>query len=169
MTSDSETPIPLADFHRHFVRIHMKEHAAGVLEELKQQAARSGQSLASQLLEWMKCHYPQAGFRDDKWYAKEVHVDKCYFAHEDFRGRPVPRDQRFVEFLRNNCSEIESGLFPCSSEIRAPWSGQMPEPLIEERGPEKYYVLDGQLRVIRHWYHNVPDVRVFIYGGDRAV
>ena len=45
----------------------------------------------------------------------------------------------------------------------------MPEPLIEERGPEKYYVLDGQLRVIRHWYHNVPDVRVFIYGGDRAV
>jgi len=169
MTSDSETPVPLENFHRHFVRIHMKVEAASVLEELKQHAARSGQSLASQLLEWMKFHYPQPGFRDDRWYVREIAADKCYFAHDDFRGRLVPKDRRFVEFLRDNSSEIDSGLFPCSSEIRAPWSGQMPEPLIQERGSEKYYVLDGQLRVIRHWYHNVPNVRVFIYRGKLAV
>jgi hypothetical protein len=159
----------LEDFHQHFVRIHMKDKAACVLEELNQQAAQSGQSLASQLVEWMIRHYPQAAFRDDKWYAREIPLDKCYFAHEDFRGRLVPKDQRFVEFLRDNWSEIQSGLFPCSSEILAPWAGQMPEPLIQERGPEKYYVLDGQLRVIRHWYHNVPKVRVFIYRGKLAV
>lgn len=41
----------------------------------------------------------------------------------------------------------------------------MPEPLVQEREPEKYFVLDGQLRVIRHWYHNVPNVGVFIYRG----
>jgi len=169
MSSDSETPIPLEAFHGHFVRIHMKDKADSVLEELKQQAARSGPSLASLLVEWMTRHYPQSGFRDDKWYAKVIRVDKCYFAHEDFRERPVPKNERFVEFLHDNCSAIESGLFPCSSEIRAPWSGQMPEPLIQERGPEKYYVLDGQLRVIRHWYHSVPDVKVFIYRGDLAV
>ena len=65
--------------------------------------------------------------------------------------------------------EIESGLFPCSNEIRAPWSGAMPEPLVQERGADRFYVLDGQLRVIRHWYHNIPNVRVFIYKGLYAL
>src|SRR5580658_5578192 len=139
MCSDQETRIPLEEFHRHFIRIHMKDQAASVLEELKQQAAQSGQSFASQLVEWMKRHYPQAGFQDDEWYAREIQVNKCYFAHEDFRLRPVPKDQRFVDFLCDCRSEVDSGTFPCSLEIRALWSGQMPEPLIQERGSEKYY------------------------------
>lgn len=111
MSSSAETPILLEDFHLHFIRVHMKDKAASVLEELNQQADQSGQSLASQLVEWMMRHYPQTGFRDDKWYSKVIRVDKCYFAHGDFRRRPVPKNEKFVEFLRDNCSEIESGLF----------------------------------------------------------
>jgi hypothetical protein len=38
----------------------------------------------------------------------------------------------------------------------------MREPLVREREPEKYYILDGQLRVIWHWYHQRPGVKVFI-------
>jgi hypothetical protein len=45
----------------------------------------------------------------------------------------------------------------------------MPEALVRERESEKYYILDGQLRVIRHWYHQVPDVKVFIYRGQLAI
>jgi hypothetical protein len=70
--------------------------------------------------------------------------------------------------MRDKREEIDAGTFPLSAEIRAPWQ-KMPEPLIQERGRERYYVLDGQLRVIRHWYHAVPNVRVFIYRGQLAV
>lgn len=68
--------------------------------------------------------------------------------------------------MNNQRNEIETGSFPCSSEICASWLGLMPEPLVQEREADKYYILDGQLRVIRHWYHNVPSVRVFIYRGN---
>jgi hypothetical protein len=163
MSSGLETRISLEDFQRHFVLTHLKDRADSLLDELNQQAERSGQSFARLLAEWMKCNYPQSGFQDQNWYVRGIPLDRCYFAHTDFRGHPVPKDQRFVDFLCNQRQEIESGLFPCSSEIRAPRSGQMPEPLVQERGPEKYYVLDGQLRVIRHWYHNVLNVKVFIY------
>jgi hypothetical protein len=54
-------------------------------------------------------------------------------------------------------------------EIRAPWSGPMPAPLVQERAPGKYYVLDGQLRLIRHWYHDVPTVKLFVYRGSKDV
>ena len=41
----------------------------------------------------------------------------------------------------------------CSAEIRARWSdNKMPPPLIRVRKDRKSYVLDGQLRVIRHCY-----------------
>jgi hypothetical protein len=161
-----ETRIPLEDFQGHFVLTHMKGAAAGVFDDLKQRAEQSGRPYPELLGEWIKCKYPQNAFRDDNWYVREVPLDRCYFAHTDFRNRPVPKDQRFVGFMDNQRQEIESGSFPCSSDIRAPWSGPMPEPLAQERETEKYYILDGQLRVIRHWYHNVPIVRVFIYRGQ---
>ena len=41
----------------------------------------------------------------------------------------------------------------------------MPEPLVQEREAGMYYILDGQLRVIRHWYHNVQNGKVLIYRG----
>jgi hypothetical protein len=166
MSSDLETRIPLEFFHRHFVLTQMKDTAAEVLDKLEQRANQSGEPLGKLLAEWMEAHYPQSGFRDDAWYVREVPLDKCYFAHTDFRLRSVPKHQAFVAFMHDKRQEIESGSFPCSSEIRAPWSGQMPEPLVQERRPEKYYVLDGQLRVIRHWYHAVPNVKVFIYRGQ---
>jgi hypothetical protein len=96
-------------------------------------------------------------------------LDKCYFAHTDFRYRWVPKDKRFADFLHGRLQEIEHGSFPCSWEIRAPWSGQMREPLAREREPGKYYILDGQLRVIWHWYHQEPNVRAFVYEGDRKI
>jgi|SRR5436309_10943273 len=170
MSSDLETRISLEAFHRHFVVTHMKDKAAGVLDKLERRAGQSGEPLRRLLAEWVKCHYQkQTSYQDDSWYVREVLLNRCYFAHTDFRRREVPKGQPFVHFMDGKRHEIESGLFPCSSEIRAPWSGQMPEPLVQERGPEKYYVLDGQLRVIRHWYHNVPNVKVFIYRGRLAV
>ena len=45
----------------------------------------------------------------------------------------------------------------------------MPEPLAQERGPDKYFVLDGQLRIIRHWYHEVSTVTLFVYRGQSDV
>jgi hypothetical protein len=62
------------------------------------------------------------------------------------------------------------GSFPYSSEIRAAWSETpMPQPLVSERKLGKYYILDGQLRVIRHWYHQLPNVKVFVYRGKLDV
>lgn len=34
---------------------------------------------------------------------------------------------------------------------------------------ERFYVLDGQLRVIRHWYHNISDIRAYVYRGKLNV
>jgi hypothetical protein len=169
MSSNLETRIPLEVFHRHFVVTHRKDAAAGMLEELERRADQSGEPLGRLFAEWMKCHYPQSGYRDDNWFVREIPLNGCYFAHTDFRHCPVPKDHPFVDFMHDKRQKIESDSFPCSSEIRARWSGQMPEPLVQERKPEKYYVLDGQLRVIRHWYHNVPHVKVFIYRGQLAV
>jgi hypothetical protein len=168
MRSELETRISLELFHRHFISTHMKGAAAGVLNQLQQGANQSGELLSKHLDDWMKSHYSQSGFRDDAWYAREIPLNDCYFAHTDFRLRPVPKDHAFVEFMRDKREEIDAGTFPLSAEIRAPWQ-QMPEPLIQERGDERYYVLDGQLRVIRHWYHAVPNVKVFIYRGQLAM
>ena len=140
-----------------------------MLDQLERRAHQSGEPFGSLLAELVASCYPQGAFQDDNWYVREVPLNKCYFAHTDFRQREVPKDQRFVDFMHGKRQEIESGLFHCSSEIRASWSGQMPEPLVQERGPAKYYVLDGQLRVIRHWYHNVRNVKVFIYRGQLSV
>jgi hypothetical protein len=170
MKSDIETRIPLETFHRHFICTHLKGKSAEVLDQLQQQAHRSDKPFGKVLREWMKSScYLQSGFRDDAWYAKEIPLNNCYFAHTDFRLRPVPKDHLFVEFMYNKREEIDAGVFPCSAEIRAPWSGPMPEPLVQERGDERYYILDGQLRVIRHWYHSVPNVKIFIYRGQLAV
>jgi hypothetical protein len=169
MNSKSETRISLENFQRHFVLTHERNEAIALLNELQQQADASGQSFANVIAAWLSRKYPQSAYQDDNWYVRDVSFDECYFAHTDFRLHPVPKDHRFVDYLPSQRQAIESGSFPCSVEIRAPWSGQMPEPLIQERGSEKYYVLDGQCRVIRHWYHSVPNVRVFIYRGQLAV
>ena len=164
MSSDWDR-ISLEVLHRHIVVTHLKDRAAGVHEDLQRQASQSGEPLGRLLAECVKLHYPKrTDFQDDNWYVGEVPLDRCYFAHEDFRTYPVPKGERFVDFMHDKRQAIESGLFPYSSQICAPWPGPMPEPLAQEREePEKYYILDGQLRVIWHWYHNVPNVRMFIY------
>jgi len=147
----------------------MKGDAAAVFDDIRQQAERCGRQCADLLGEWIRSKYSQGAYQDDNWCVREIPLDKCYCAHTEFRGRAVPKDQRFVDFMGKLRQEIESGTFPCSCEIRAPWSRPMPEPLVQEREPEKYYVLDGQLPVIRHWYHNASTVRVFIYRGNSDV
>jgi hypothetical protein len=171
MSSGSETRISIEVFHRHFIVTHLKEKAAEVLDEIERRARESGEPLGGLLAECVKYHYPsETHFHEDDWYARDAPLDGCYFAHTDFRGHLVPKDARFVDFMYTQHEAIESGSFPCSSEISAPWSeNQMPPPLVRERKPGKFYVLDGQLRVIRHWYHNVPNVKVFIYRGKLAV
>jgi hypothetical protein len=171
MSSDLETRISLEAFHRHFLITHLKGNADRLLDGLEERARRSGELFGSLLAELVASCYPQGGYLDNDWHVRTVPLDNCYFAHTDFRNYRVPKGQRFVDFLENQVQEIERGSFPCSSEIRAPWSELMPEPLVQERdrGTEKYYVLDGQLRVIRHWYHQIPSVRVFIYRGKLDV
>jgi hypothetical protein len=167
MSSSSEIKVPLEDFHRHFVSTRMKGDSAAIFDELKKREIRSRRPYVALLAEWIKYNFEVDAYQDDNWYATEIPLDKCYFASADFRGLPVPKNERFVDFLSNqHRQEIDSGSFPSSSEIRAPWSGPMPEPLAKEREPGKYYISDGQLRVIRHWYHNVPTVKVFLYKGQ---
>ena len=147
--------------------IHLKDRAAGLLWEIERRAGQSSQpDILSSLKERVKSYYPdRPSFVDDKWYESEVDMDSCYFAHGEFRGCWVPKDERFVDFVEAQRSNIQLGTFPCSSEIRAPWSWPVPPPLLRKR-EKGYYVLDGQLRVIRHCYHKVRNVKVFIYRGE---
>jgi hypothetical protein len=171
MSADSEK-IPPEVFQLHCLATHLKGDAAVVLDRLTQEAARSGPPFASLLAGQLASCYPEnRAWLEDEWYRLEVPLDKCYIAHEDFRHRRVPKDKRFVDFLDTQLKEIESGSFPCSFEIRTPWRGKMLEPLVKDRGTEieKYYVLDGQLRVIWHWYHHKPNVKVFIYRGKLPI
>jgi hypothetical protein len=168
-----ETRLSLEVFQRHFIVTHLKDKAAGVLDELERRASQSGKSFGTLLAEYVKSHpdyTEEKHFQEDCWYAKEIPLDVCYFAHSDFREHPVPKDERFVDIMPTKREEIELDSFPYSFEIRAPWSETpMPEPLVCERNPGKYYILDGQLRVIRHWYHHIPNVKVFVYRGKLNV
>lgn len=168
MSTYRETKVPLAAFHRHFLVTHLKGNSDCVLKRLEARALKSGESFERLMADLMASCYPQAGFRDDNWYAAEILLDCCYFAHEDFRLFPVPKDGRFVDFLPAQREKIQAGCFPCALQICEPWSHSPPEPLVQERGG-KYYVLDGQLRVIRYWYHSVSNVKVFIYRGKQAL
>jgi hypothetical protein len=160
--------IPLKDLHRHCLVTHLKGNADCVFQQLEKLTHGNAESFAGLLYELVKSCFPKnPEWLEDKWVRGVVPVDRCYFAHKDFRHRRVPEGERFVDFLDNKLQEIERGSFPCSYEIRARWEGEMLEPLVEEREPEseKYYVHDGQLRVIWHWYHNEPNVKVFIHKG----
>ncbi|MGA3198862.1 MAG: hypothetical protein ABSD89_05590 [Halobacteriota archaeon] len=169
MSPSLETRLPLEQFHRHFVATHEKDKADRIFAELAQRAVESQRPFSTLIAEWIASRYRQTAYQDNHWYAKEVRLDRCFSAHTDFRLYPIPKDQRFVDFLPSYRQEIEAGSFPCSSEIRAPWSTLMPEPLVQERGPANYYILDGQLRVIRHWYHDIQNLRVFLYKGQGSV
>jgi hypothetical protein len=135
-----------------------------VLEQLEQRAQRSVGSFANLLTELVTC-YENPVYLDDEWYRMEVPLDQLYCAHEDFRHHPVFKDARYIDFMPGLRQKIDADCFPCSFEIRAPWKGPAPEPLVKEREPGKFYVPDGQLRVIRQWYHNVSNVRVLVYRG----
>ncbi len=129
-----EIRIPLEVFHRHVVVTHLKDKASSVLAKLERRAGQSGESLSQLLAECVQSNFPrERHFQEDAWHVREIPLDRCYFAHTDFRGHPVPKNERFVDFMRTRHREIESGSFPCSSQIRGLWSeSQMPEPLIRE-------------------------------------
>ncbi|MGA7062785.1 MAG: hypothetical protein WBY69_16380 [Candidatus Acidiferrales bacterium] len=172
MNSDSETPIPLEDFHPHLVIVHGKGEAAAIRLRLDRQASHSGEPLSKLLAAWVKCKFPDdASYQEESWFAREIPVNGCYFAHTDFHCLcKLRRDESFVEFMRDKREQIDSDLFPFSSVIRAPWPQEpIPPPLVRERQPGKFYILDGQLRVIWHWYHNIENVRVLIYNGQLAL
>jgi hypothetical protein len=180
--------IPLETFQRHFLVTHLKNDAECVLAQLEQSRQRSDQSFGRLLSEFIQSRWKdQTAYVSDDWYIDEIPLSKCYFAQADFRGYPVPKNERFVDFLERHIQEIESHSFPMTREIRAAWE-PMPRPMVEERDPdnwtqritgrsenpknsgrERYYVLDGQLRVIRHWYHRKLTVPVYIYRGKGRV
>lgn len=167
--SEPETKVPFTTFLRHFLITHLKSDSAVVLDELERRSRESGEPLATLLAEYVRVHFPKQGhFVEDSWYDRKVPLDACFCAHPESHGDPVSKNERFVDFMPAQREQIDSGSLRCSAQIRAPWS-EMPPPLVREREPGKYYVLDGQLRVIRHWYHKVSKVRVFIYRGDLKV
>lgn len=171
MTENSER-ISLASFHRHLLVTHLKGNSAAVIDQLKMWAEEHRADFGKMLLEMIRSYdinsdHPE--WFEDAWYAAEVPVRECYFAHADFRLLAVPKNEQIVRFLDENRTKIDSDCFPCSREIRAEWRGPMPEPLLVERGAHRYYVLDGQLRVMWHGYHGIPTVRGFIYKGNRKV
>jgi hypothetical protein len=171
--------IPLQEFHRHVIITQLKGQADRELEKLEIQA-QSGVPLGNLLAECVKLHNPaELHFQDDEWYATEILLAECYCAHANFRPDRImspedthladfPKDERYVDFMPERREAIDRGSFPCASAIRTPWRGQMWEPFVRERQPGKYYVLDGQLRIIWHWYHNVLKVKVFMYRGQIA-
>jgi len=167
MAANSGTLVPLNDFLRHIIHTHLKDRAAGVLWEIGRQGQLDPHDELRCLKRCVQSYYPgRPSFVDDNWKENEVGVDSCYFAHGDFRGCRVPKDGRFVDFVEAQRSNIQLGAFPCASEIRAPLPWPVPPPLVRERVTGRYYVLDGQLRVIRHCYHDVPKVTAFAYAGD---
>lgn len=165
MRSSSETKVSLEKLHQHFLVTHLKGEADCVLDQLKQRAQRSDEPFANLLAELMASCYPNPVFRDDNWYSIEIPLDRCYCAHPEFRHYPISKDQRYVDFMPGLRGKIESDCFPFSFEIREQWKGPMREPLVKERQPGRFYIIDGQLRIIWHWYHNKATVRVFEYRG----
>jgi hypothetical protein len=178
--------VPLETFQRDFLLTHLKNKPDCVLNHLKQtcQSNLSFGDLLMQIIE--ACWKDQTAYRCDSWYACDIQLSKCYFAHGDFCGYRVPKDERFVDFLDSHIQEIESHSFPMAREIRSEWQ-PAPRVMVQERdaddwtkpvrtnatsnnaGRERYYVLDGQLRVIRHWYYRKASVAPYIYRGNGSV
>jgi hypothetical protein len=161
--------IALEVFHRHILVSHLKGNAARVVDRLEQLANQLGEPFGNLLSELVTSYDSKPEWKEDEWYGDEIAIDNCYFAHTDFRLYPVRKDMRIVDFLNEHRTIIESGCFPCSQYIRAPWSGPMLELLVSERELGKYYVLDGQLRLIWHWCHQIPNVKVYMYKGTRLI
>lgn len=180
--------VSLKTFQRDFLLTHLKNKPDCALDQLQQICQESGLPFSGLLMKVIEnCWKEQTAYRCDNWYSCEIPLDKCYFAHDNFRGYRVPKDNRFVDFLEGHLQEIESNAFPMSREIRSEWRA-MQRIMVEERDPgdwtkrvtcamttsqnvgrERYYVLDGQLRAIRHWYHRKALVPAYIYRGDGSV
>jgi hypothetical protein len=170
MSSDLDTPISLEVFHRHFIETHKKANTA-VVDELERRAARTSEPIGTLLAEYLECQNLSAAFREDKWFVREVPVIACYIAHPDLHCLcKLTKGDRFVDFVNDKREQIHSGVFPYSLKIRAPLT-EMPKPIVWEPDTDlgKYYVFDGQLRLIRYCYHSVRSIEVFIYRGKIAL
>lgn len=172
MSSNSETLIPLDVFHRHLLIVHGKCEAVAILSTLNRRASHSGEPLSKLLAAWVRCKFSnEPSYLEESWFEREIPVNACYIAHSDFHCLgELHKDESFVGFMQDKRQQIDSDLFPFSSVIRAPWpQDPMPPPLVRERQPGKFYVLDGQLRIIWHWYHKVENLKVLIYKGQLAL
>jgi hypothetical protein len=185
---DTMKKVPLETFQRDFLLTHLKNKPECVFDQIQRMFQSSNLAFSELLMKVIEnCWKDQTAYACDNWYSCEIPLNKCYFAHTDFRGYRVPRDGCFVDFMDAHVQEIEAHSFPMSREIRSEWR-PMPRVMVEERdaedwtkrvtGPtpatnnarrQRYYVLDGQLRVIRHWYHQKPAVEAYIYRGTGGV
>jgi hypothetical protein len=177
--------VSLETFQRDFLATHLKNKC--VLDELERFCQESKLAFRDLLMRIIENCWDQTAYRCDNWYSCDIPLENCYFAHTEFRGYRVPKDERFVDVLKGHIQEIESHQFPMSREIRSEWR-EMPRIMVEQRdandwtkrftgisatpnnaGRERYYVLDGQLRVIRHWYHQKRSVAAYLYRGTGSV
>jgi hypothetical protein len=74
MSSDTESPISLEDFHRHILVTHLKGDSDCVLKQLEERWHRSGEPFGSLLAELVKSCYPKhPEYQEEKWYATDIH------------------------------------------------------------------------------------------------
>ena len=155
------TYIPLAEFQRNALRTSLKEETPTDLDEYSE----------LQLRDLVMGRFPQEHhYIEDAWEIAEVATDCCFIAHTDFRLYSIPKDRRFAEVLLTTWRVlIDTDRFPCSAEIRAGICPDYPPLIVREREDGKFYVLDGQRRIITLLYHSVPLVKVHLYIGSRQV
>ena len=117
-------------------------------------------------------HFKEPAYLDDQWYDAHLDIDLLHIAHPDFRGFPLKKEIRYCDYLPLIKPLIDSGYFPFAAEIKkglAQGSANFPPLVVSERKPGKFYVIDGQRRVITQWYQGMNQVRAYIYKGNHIL
>ena len=152
--------LPLPDFQRNALRTSLKNRTPDDLDECS----------ALRLCELVTKQFPREfHYLEDAWVAGTIETGSCFIAHSDFRDYPIEKDWCFADQIASWRSLIDARIFPCASEIRAGITADYPPLIVRERIRGKYYVLDGQHRIITLLYHGFLVVRVHAYTGSLRV
>ena len=148
------------EFYRHFISTHLKGAAPQNLEQLSEDELRN----------IIKENYPDnPEWLEDVWVAINVRTDKCYISQDDFRSYGIPKHQSFPDFVNNVRAEIDADTFPYAKDIKAGIQQPYPPVIARERETGRFYILDGQKRLITLCYHLATEVRVYLYTGIKRI
>jgi len=152
--------VPLAEFQRNALRTSLKDRTPADLNDYS----------AAKLRELVtECFQEERHYLEDAWEAADIATASTFIAHTDFRGYPIEKDRNFAEALADWRQPIVAGEFPCAAEIQAGITADYPPLIACEREAGRFYVLDGQRRIITLLYHRRPLAKAHIYRGSRGV